>query len=921
MFKTIIKTIFACATAAAIALWVLQHNARFNEVTLAKLITVLEHELDASIVIERSQLNALTGWVELYNGTITDRKSPLTSIAFERAHIQIGKLMFLVRQKIDLYITAHNVTLTSDKDKSGYTLPAFLTRLAAGSSEKDAATVQSLTVHAITITTAEQCNPSIEVTLPGALTALHHHRNHWWYCSLISQGGTTRLNKVPLLTEMTIDGMLTAGTTQNSGSYTLKATSKSFLIGDQNQLTLQGRHDVLRQQLLITSTDGKVYNYLTALGDHLYHTAHLPLELVERFCTLLTSKIAGKEPSAATVSDGTLLVKSKWCLNNLFKGKGTVTATDLALPGVNHGRSTLHFTSTENRLRADGTLNFDPAALHLTAAARWKWKEEEATIHLKNDSHFTPFKEYVHTLQPLELLVTLTAHDQLKGHAECLVKTPLTGKESIITAQLFSDERSAHTNVNLPHGELLADFDHTQALQLDRLLYVSNGIKQYELKRNPQHPQFIDGIVRYRFARSLLPAQYKHYLLGSKGLFKLRCNDSNWPQVTGSCALVGGKLFIPNSSNLITDCSARVSADCEQRTAQLSSFEGRCSVGSITSPEIALAWNKELECTFVHAPLTINDLLINWKKDFYGLVYGNLFARYCKGQQASLQGDLIIRKSLLKENIFAHAPTSFSNFASTGIFPKNQSLNIDLTVMTEEPLSAKTPTIQTTASAKLHIKGVIDENGMSNPFVKGAVVIHKGTLSFLRHKLFITQGKIHFLPQRMNDPMIDFTAQNRIKKYLVSLQISGTAQSPTIVLESTPELTEEQILALLLSGSEHASLQAELPSIIMQNLSTLLLGGKSLQPSTSKFFTQLAKPFQYIQITPKFTDQTGRGGIKGTVSVDITPQLHAQIQKDINLQEDLAFQVEYYFTDNFNVKAIRDTRGDLGAQAEWSLKF
>jgi hypothetical protein len=101
----------------------------------------------------------------------------------------------------------------------------------------------------------------------------------------------------------------------------------------------------------------------------------------------------------------------------------------------------------------------------------------------------------------------------------------------------------------------------------------------------------------------------------------------------------------------------------------------------------------------------------------------------------------------------------------------------------------------------------------------------------------------------------------------------------------------------------------------------LVLGGKSLQPAASKFFTKLAKPFQYIQLTPNFIDQTGRGGIKGTLSVDITPQLHAQVQKDINLQEDLSFQIEYYLTDNLNLKAIRDARGDVGAQAELSFKF
>jgi hypothetical protein len=70
---------------------------------------------------------------------------------------------------------------------------------------------------------------------------------------------------------------------------------------------------------------------------------------------------------------------------------------------------------------------------------------------------------------------------------------------------------------------------------------------------------------------------------------------------------------------------------------------------------------------------------------------------------------------------------------------------------------------------------------------------------------------------------------------------------------------------------------------------------------------------------PDFTDQSGRGGVKGNISIDINKQLHAHIQKNFTMQDDLTFQLEYFLSDEFNIKAIKDHRGDIGAEVELSI--
>ena len=212
-------------------------------------------------------------------------------------------------------------------------------------------------------------------------------------------------------------------------------------------------------------------------------------------------------------------------------------------------------------------------------------------------------------------------------------------------------------------------------------------------------------------------------------------------------------------------------------------------------------------------------------------------------------------------------------------------------------------------------------NNFAWPQITGEIDLQKGYLNFLRHKLYVHHGKIQFIPGQINEPIIDLVAQNRIKKYLISLQASGSLQQPNIILESYPELSEEQILALLMSGSENASFQSDLPAIFMQNLNELIMGSKDVLPKGADFIRKITLPFKYIQITPNFTNQAGYGGIKGIVSIDLNNQIHAQVQKNFNLQEDFAFQIEYLLTDDINVKFVRDQSGEIGSEVEVRFKF
>ena len=92
-------------------------------------------------------------------------------------------------------------------------------------------------------------------------------------------------------------------------------------------------------------------------------------------------------------------------------------------------------------------------------------------------------------------------------------------------------------------------------------------------------------------------------------------------------------------------------------------------------------------------------------------------------------------------------------------------------------------------------------------------------------------------------------------------------------------------------------------------------------PHGASLIQKLTKPLRYVQITPNFTDLSGRSGIKGTVSVDLNDQFHAQIQKNFNLQDDFSFYLQYMLSDDISLRAVKDQRGEVGSEVEVRLKL
>ncbi|ETX09141.1 MAG: hypothetical protein ETSY2_01250 [Candidatus Entotheonella gemina] len=99
--------------------------------------------------------------------------------------------------------------------------------------------------------------------------------------------------------------------------------------------------------------------------------------------------------------------------------------------------------------------------------------------------------------------------------------------------------------------------------------------------------------------------------------------------------------------------------------------------------------------------------------------------------------------------------------------------------------------------------------------IAGDIETLRGFASYLGKKFTLKQGRITFTGTEEINPALDITANHRVSRYIVTINVQGTSKLPKINLSSAPEALEEaDIVSLLvfgrttdkLTGSEQGSL-------------------------------------------------------------------------------------------------------------------
>lgn len=260
-----------------------------------------------------------------------------------------------------------------------------------------------------------------------------------------------------------------------------------------------------------------------------------------------------------------------------------------------------------------------------------------------------------------------------------------------------------------------------------------------------------------------------------------------------------------------------------------------------------------------------------------------------------LDGNITLDESYMTENAFSSFSTSSGQDVSNPVL-----CNIKAT--THKPLHIKTPSLDAQSSLEIGIS-----NSLQNPIVSGNVTILSGIIPFPYKNLLITHGNIYLIHGQQST--LDLVAKNRVKMYDITLHITGDIQNPEIYTSSWPELTQEEIFSLLITGHETTSLQTVMPAIMVNRI----------QESFSSL-ALLTKPLSNIHIIPTLTSDNTHA-LCSAIEIDVGDNWRALVQKNLTVTEFPLLEIEYAFSDNMHFKAIRNEIGNLQANLEMRWNF
>lgn len=919
-----------------VSILMIQNNRQIKAALVNRITTALEQEWNAKIDTDSCSLDLFSCSISLQNGSIKPHAYQDTTWGFKKVIAKVDPLALLLQGETHITLTLFDFIAGSTLNKDGScNLASHLTKIFTPSeNKKSPLTVDSLTIHNCALD-IESIGSQITVLAEATLTVGADANNSSWIAHLDSKNSKITLNNQDILTNI-----------KGASSFIRKNTETSFSVASNHSCTYSPlpHHD-----FIITGTwnnTNKIYTIantqektdLLVSFDQPKSKAHIAGTIPLEACTNLYKHITGTERASLKNTQG--LIKLDIALEqmpNSFICSGNAELYKINnLPYPIHTLSINNLQLTNNTSSAEFTATL-PLNTIIAGTSSWNNNTKQGEINFTNTTDIELLTSRKPSNKGWIVLAnegqsTITFNDKGEGLGSFNIKLTQEPTSECTThkGSLVFNTQSFKLSGKSATDAYEASFLLQPKIHCSTITYTTSNEPNpvIKLNHNVDNPYLLEGSIKYSFLQSLISQHVRRTLLGKNNFITFTINQENPEKLSGSIKSKGNNFCIPEFNNLIKNFSGKFCLNIPAQELHCSDITVDFSKGSITCPQLNYCFAAEK--SFLHAPIEINNLLINWKKDLHSFIYGTLLAsKQNDSGITEVTGNIILKKTIVKGDFLSTNETSqYSSFnlKKSETFP----IKAAIRVTTEKPALIKTAALETHAS--VNIMAHYDSNSTSNQQLKltGAIDLEDGHLKFLQNKLFIDYGKIQFMTSSPADAMIDLIAKNRINKYTISMQASGSLRKNSLVLESTPELTEEQILSLLLAGSENSSLQSDLPIILMQNLNTYLLSSSSTNNSASAVMHALSKPLKYFQIAPIFTDQAGHseGGIKGTFSYAFNDQIRAQLQKNLTFTQqdslgldDVWFNVEYLVSDDINVKFVREQHGDMGSEVEVKFKF
>jgi len=562
-----------------------------------------------------------------------------------------------------------------------------------------------------------------------------------------------------------------------------------------------------------------------------------------------------------------------------------------------------------------GEVKFRSTTAELDGTWHWCGEEKTGELTLKNLNTISiPYSKWWQLL-PNDFFgeIKIDKEGEINGLYKATVTNQLRNTTNKIAGAVRINNGTIGLEGTINEQRYEVEGEFFPKVRLKKCSYFTRkGIPLVSLASKPMTQQTIEGSIEFSFIRSLIQ-QFTGYDLQGQGVAQLHGTFDESNKLCTDFHFADTTIRLPQTYNFINGLDGSISYDMGNHKLLLNNIYCSLYAGTIHSAKAVVLFDLKGNCQFAYVPLLFDHCLLNLKKDLFASISGNMVLNYLNSEQSLIKGNFIIDRAQLKENLFSdNFQKQLINYTSGMFGQSGVDMAYDVSIETKSPIRVDTDFLKADAKVALKIQKEI-----GNSEISGSIDLLSGSLAFPYKPLYITKGGIYFLSNQLYDPHIELVAKNKIKKYNIGLQVTGSLQSHHILFDSSPPLTEEQIIGLLLLGSEQDSMPA---LSIVQNVQQIIFGTNQ-SFLVQEYFKPFFGPFSSISLIPRFSDQSGRGGLRGALEIEINEQMQVLIQKNFSLTEDTKFELEYFFSDDITLRAIRDERRDIGGEVELRWKF
>lgn len=916
------------------SLLLVQQNDRFKSFVVDSLITELQKAWDAEISVKNKYLNLFTLSVVLEDGSVVAHRQPKTTWSFKQAKITVCLIDLLFKNQATLALTLDDVASKTVSTTAGIELIDHLKDILTPRSMGVPVAIESLVIRdgLIQLTHGEHV---FDFTLNGDFSFSRTIQNGalFFQNSIIMENSGIALNGKSLIDGLDGSTVFYKADEDVAWTMTLHHTFKHFLGYRDRQFLLTGSWAASNKNIMLREDNHLVDLSAVSHSQGFKLDGGLPFEVLMNFLDYLkiTSEMAQHDISGQCSVD--LLFDR--CLDKEFSCSGEIL---IDAPKLNSMSSQLlaikNLTVDKHAARADFVFDFT-SNISSQGAGTWDFEKKQGAMRFVNNREIVVARRagspVYWSLLPEAFELNLQLKEDpvsnsmdVQGRYQLALQNSITPETKKLDGSLRVSKKNAWVEGSAEGYDYFFEAAFEAQPHIKKISCMSPYDAEPLIKFDVLHDDAftLHGYTKYAFIQAFLPLDLKDKVVGKENKFFLDIRQDSFSCVKGSLSVSDGKLFLPSIQNMIKQGYADFTIDIVGKKIFIDNGVIKFARGEVQIPHgYSVLSADAASIKELYLPLSVNNLLINVKRDFYSFIYGNLLAQYNSERPMHVGGSLVLQKTLVQGDVFGDAGRAQANPLDQ-LQALNSQFDFSIRVLNERPILVKTPTIDALAHIDLQASHKKDPSIEKLPDITGTVSIDSGCLKFFENSLKIEYGKIQFLTQQLDDPVIDLIAKNRINKYIVTLQIAGSLKKPTVILEATPELSEEQVLGLLFTGSENSTLQADLSAMVMQSINTLLLGNFKPYDKTAIFLDTIAKPLKYVQITPDFADPSGRGGLRAQVSVPLGKQVKAQFQKNLSFDdEELSVEIDYLISDDINFKIVKDHRGELGSEVEVRFKF